>query len=99
MNQLGITLLWCIAQVTLLSLSTGGAYLLLRRFGPKAGALVLMTSMTLIVGLSLMMFSPWPRWTSMADSRETPAVRAPVEQPVATASLQEETAETVPEKV
>lgn len=89
MNQLGITLLWCIAQVTLLSLSAAGAYVLLRRFGPRAGALVILTSMMLIVGLSLMMFSPWPRWTPAADSRE-----APVDQSGATASLQGETTKT-----
>lgn len=76
MNHLAVVLVWCVLQVTLLSLLAAAAYLLLRRFGPKAGILVLMTSLLLIIGLSLMMFSPWPRWMGTAEARPFSAKKA-----------------------
>ncbi len=44
MNELGIALLWCIVQVTLLSLLAAVLYGLVRRFGPRSGALVALTT-------------------------------------------------------
>ena len=50
MNTLGIALLWCIVQVTVLGLVAGGLYLLLRRLRPAAAA--------------PWRSPPWPWWCS-----------------------------------
>ncbi len=68
MNEMGIALAWCAAQVTLMGLLAGGLYLAARRFGPAAGSLVVVTSLLVIVALSALAFSPWPRW-SVARAR------------------------------
>jgi beta-lactamase regulating signal transducer with metallopeptidase domain len=62
MNTLGIALIWCIVQVTLMSLLASGLYLLLRRFRPAAAAPIVMAGLAMVVVLSLLTFSPWPRW-------------------------------------
>ncbi len=75
MNELGIAMLWCILQVTLLSLLAAGLYATVRPFGPRVGALVTLTSMALIVSLTLLAFSPWPRWTlASASNTEVPTI-------------------------
>ncbi len=77
MNELGIALLWCILQVTLLSLLAAGLYATVRPFGPRVGALVALTSMALIVALTLLAFSPWPRWAlASASNTEAPTITA-----------------------
>jgi beta-lactamase regulating signal transducer with metallopeptidase domain len=63
MNSLGIALMWCVAQVTLIGVLAAGLYLVLRRLNPAAAVSVLCTSMVVVIGLSLMAVSPWPRWT------------------------------------
>ena len=63
MNALGITFLWCVVQVTILTSLTIGLYYLLRRLGPRVGVAVALSAVALITGLSLLAFSPWPRWT------------------------------------
>ena len=64
MNTLGIALLWCVAQVTLIALLAGGFYLMLRRLRPAAAATTVLTGLMIVVGLSLLVLSPWPRWTT-----------------------------------
>ncbi len=63
MNTLAVALVWCIVQVTLMSLLAAGLYLVLRRLRPAAAAPIVLASLVMIVLLSLMAFSPWPRWT------------------------------------
>ena len=63
MNELGIALLWCALQVTVVGLMTVVLYTVMRRLAPSSGSLVTLTSLMLVVALSAMAFSPWPRWT------------------------------------
>lgn len=63
MNTIGIALVWCVVQVTLISVLAAGLYLVVRRLRPAAAASVVFTSLAIVVVLSLMAVSPWPRWT------------------------------------
>ena len=58
MNTLSIALLWCVVQVTLLTLLATGFYYALRRLGPQAGGAVALSTVALIVGLSLLDLQP-----------------------------------------
>jgi beta-lactamase regulating signal transducer with metallopeptidase domain len=64
MNAIGIAVIWCVIQVTLIGLLASGLYLLLRRLRPGAAEPVVLTSLIMVVVLSFMALSPWPRWTS-----------------------------------
>ncbi len=66
MNEIGICLLWCAAQVTLIAAVAAGACLTLRRARSSTGPLVITTSLLLIGALSALAFSPWPRWPVLA---------------------------------
>ena len=68
MNAIGIALVWCIVQVSMLGLLAAALYLLLRRLRPAAAAPVVLTALTMTVLLSLMAFSPWPRWLANLPS-------------------------------
>ena len=46
-----------------LSLLAGGLYLLVRRLRPAAAAPVVFSSLAIVVILSVLALSPWPRWT------------------------------------
>jgi beta-lactamase regulating signal transducer with metallopeptidase domain len=63
MNTLGIALLWCAVQVTLIGLLASGLYVLFRWLRPAAAGPVVLTGLVIIVVLSLLAISPWPRWT------------------------------------
>ena len=63
MNAIGIALVWCVVQVTLIGLLAAGLYLLVRRLRPAAAASVVLTGLAMVVVLSLLVLSPWPRWT------------------------------------
>ena len=63
MNELGIALVWCAVQVTLLAVVGTALYVFARRRGSGAGAPVALGSLLVIVVLSLLALSPWPRWT------------------------------------
>jgi hypothetical protein len=67
-NAIGIALIWCIVQITLLSLLAGGLYLLVRRLRPAAAAPIVLSSLAIVVILSGLALSPWPRWTRSLDS-------------------------------
>ena len=73
MNALGITLLWCALQVSLAAVVCGLLYLAIRRLAPSAGSLVALGSLLIVVALSAMAFSPWPRWE--LDSFDTVGFR------------------------
>ncbi|MBN1590625.1 MAG: DUF1559 domain-containing protein [Pirellulales bacterium] len=62
MNALGIALLWCVVQVTLVGLLVGGLYILVRRIRPAAAVPVVLTGLVMVVILSFLALSPWPRW-------------------------------------
>jgi beta-lactamase regulating signal transducer with metallopeptidase domain len=63
MNAIGIALVWCIVQVTLVSLLVGGLYLAARWLCPAAAAPIVLTGLVTIVILTVLALSPWPRWT------------------------------------
>ena len=73
MNALGIALLWCVVQVTLIGLLAGGLYLMVRRLRPAAAALVVFSGLAIVVALSLLVLSPWPRWTIYQNAPRPPA--------------------------
>ncbi len=63
MNMIGIALAWCVVQVTLVGLLAAGLYLFVRRLRPAAGSPVVLSGLAMVVVLSLLVPSPWPRWT------------------------------------
>jgi beta-lactamase regulating signal transducer with metallopeptidase domain len=68
MNAFGIALVWCAAQVTLIGALAAGLYLAIRRPRPAAAFSVVFTCMVVVIGLSFMTMSPWPRWTIRRNS-------------------------------
>ncbi len=62
MNTIGVALVWCMIQVTILAGVAALAYGLVRRYGPSARALTALAGLLLIAGLTALTFSPWPRW-------------------------------------
>ena len=67
MNALGLALVWCVVQVTILASVASLLYGLVRRCGPSARALAAFAGLILIVGLTALTFSPWPRWQTHTD--------------------------------
>jgi autotransporter-associated beta strand protein len=80
MNTIGIALLWCVAQVTLIGLLAAGGYLAVRRLRPAAAAPVVLSGLAMVVVLSLAALSPWPRWTIHGPA-QPPAEPAMAETP------------------
>ena len=62
MNAIGIALVWCVIQVSLLAAVTALLYRFVRRSGPPARALVAFGGLVVIAGLTGLAFSPWPDW-------------------------------------
>lgn len=62
MTHLGIALLWCALQVTLVSLIAAGCYLAVKRWATSTAAVVPQVALLLVVGLSATALSPWPQW-------------------------------------
>lgn len=62
MNTIGMALVWCMIQVTLLAGIAALVYGLVRRSGPPARALAAFAGLGLIVALTAFTFSSWPRW-------------------------------------
>ena len=64
MSTLGIVLAWGAVQVTLFSVVGAVIYALARRRGPAAGSLAALASLLIVLAVTLLVFSPWPRWYS-----------------------------------
>ena len=62
MTELGVTIVWCAAQVTLFLALAAPVYLLTRRLHPRAGTVVALGSLGAVILLSLLAGSSWPRW-------------------------------------
>lgn len=62
MNELGVSLLWCAVQVTAVVVLGGLLCVAARRIGSAAGSVVALTTLVLVVALTLLAASPWPRW-------------------------------------
>ncbi len=89
MNDLGLTLLSCAAQVTALALAGAALAALAARRGPSAGAAVAFAGLAACVALTVAAFCPLPAWWAWPDAppRDTdtaPRKSLPVpEQPTA----------------
>lgn len=82
MSTFPMALAWCVLQVTLLATISIVWYGLLRRAGPVARSLAVFTGLSLIVLLTILSVSPWPRWQEWSLSRSSPpATSAPSEVP------------------
>lgn len=81
MNELGITLLWCIGQVTVLTGIVVACYAVARRFGPAAGSLTALSGLVGIVVVTALAFSPWPRWSVFGASDASASMPAKQSEP------------------
>lgn len=70
MNGLGTILLWCALQVTALTLVVAALYVVTRRLNSPLAALVPFPALALVILLSLIAISPWPRWSSLLSGAE-----------------------------
>jgi beta-lactamase regulating signal transducer with metallopeptidase domain len=77
MNSIGITFAWCVAQVTLIAVAAGVLYLAVRRRRPAVGATVVSAGLLVVAALSLVLWSPWPRWTPDLPPKPEPAAVVP----------------------
>jgi prepilin-type processing-associated H-X9-DG protein len=82
MNDLGVLLLHAIVQSTAFLLLGIALYSLSRRFGPALGASTALGSLVVLIGVTLMTLSPWPRWrlpdlTAVTVSRNEPTASVP----------------------
>lgn len=78
MNDLGVLLLHAIVRSTAFLLVGIVLYGLVRRIGPALGASAAFGSLVVLIGVTLMTLSPWPRWrlpelTTAAVPRVEPA--------------------------
>ncbi len=72
MNQLALTVIWLILQISLLCLITAFIYGIARRGNPTAGASTVLTGLLLVAFLTVIAFCPWPAWSfADADRSET----------------------------
>lgn len=69
MSTLGIELAWGAVQVTLFAAVGAAIYAIARRRGPAAGSLAALASLLIVLAVSGLVFSPWPRWYSAGMSR------------------------------
>jgi len=72
MNTLGTAVVWGVVQVTLFSLVGAVVYALARRRGPAAGALAATASLAVVMAVTVLAFSPWPRWLTVAPRAGEP---------------------------
>lgn len=90
MNEFGLTLIWCAIQVTVLCAASLLLYLLVRRIGPAAASLTALTSLFLVVALSALAFSPWPRWAAMRMQNDSTANESEVIRAAPTAAVRDD---------
>jgi beta-lactamase regulating signal transducer with metallopeptidase domain len=72
MNTIGIALVWCAVQVTLMGLPASVLYVVVRRLRPAAGPPMVLAGLMMVAILSLLALSPWPRW-AIHRWRQSPA--------------------------
>ncbi|HEY2252875.1 MAG TPA: M56 family metallopeptidase [Planctomycetaceae bacterium] len=66
MNTFGLGLVWWCMQATLFLLAGLTVYVVARRRGPSVGALAASATLFVLTGVSLLAFSPWPAWWTLA---------------------------------
>ncbi len=82
MNGLGTSLVWGAVQVSLFCLVGAILYLLCRRRGPSAGALVALVAVLLVLGVSILALSPWPHWLELSPQSTDAVATAENPEPV-----------------
>ncbi|TWT90954.1 Regulatory protein BlaR1 [Pseudobythopirellula maris] len=85
-------LLGCVLRVTLFAVAAALFYLLVRRLRAGAGASAAMASLGMVLALTLLAASPWPRW----DFSPSEAARAASTAPAQASAPQEANASVVP---
>ena len=80
MSTLGISLFWCFVQITLVGATAAIACLLLNGCQARMRNRLLQVTFLVTLGLSVLAFSPWPRWgtDTAADGMGAQAVAANV---------------------
>jgi hypothetical protein len=68
MSGVGVSLIWCVLQVTLLTAAGAVIYLTVRRFSAAAGSLAAATKLVWIAGLTLWSLFPAPGWSPVVWS-------------------------------
>ncbi len=93
MSALGMTFLWCAVQVAVFIVIAGMLYVMVRSLSSGAGRVVLVCALSVVIVISGLAFTPWPRWERPA--RDQIAVSTTSE-PVVAVSNEVEYIETVP---
>ncbi len=96
MNNLGISLIWLIGQVTLLCSVTAVIYFIARRRHPAAGATAALSGLLLAAVLTLLVVSPWPRWEFNSQFKVTVNNSATSTQDESTVPITSDTGELLP---
>lgn len=79
MNQLAPVLVLCVIQVTVLALVAITFHLVLRRRSPAVRSSVALSALVVVIGVSVLSFSPWPNWTrSLWETASNPESSAKV---------------------
>lgn len=73
MNALGIALVWCAIQVTLVAVLAAALYLVVQRAWPGSGGTLLLTTILTTVVLFVLALSPWPRWIGHRSAASEPS--------------------------
>ncbi len=76
MNDFGLIVLGLAARATAVALAGLLAVALLRRRGPSAVALASSTTLAVLVGVTALALSPWPRWWSTSLIRDARTIRS-----------------------
>jgi beta-lactamase regulating signal transducer with metallopeptidase domain len=76
MNSVGLAIVWCALQVSLFLALAAVVYFAVRRLHPRTGTWAAMSSLTLVIALSALAASPWPRWPVDRINADAPARRA-----------------------
>src|SRR5262245_52815719 len=63
MNAFGIAIVWCALQVSIVTLIAIAADLAMKRRGRTGGSMILLAGLTGAILLTLLIWSPWPRWS------------------------------------
>ncbi len=69
LSEYRIAWIWCVFQITFVVTCAAGIYAIVHRRGSNVRFQIMLTSLCLVIGLSLVAFSPWPRWWTVTSSQ------------------------------
>ncbi|RPI85611.1 MAG: M56 family metallopeptidase, partial [Planctomycetaceae bacterium] len=69
MISFGLAYLWCIIQVTVLTGAVLAVCLCIGRRHPVFRSFIVSTGLGLVLGLSVLLLSPWPKWSVVSSER------------------------------